>query len=214
MKKTWCFLSCLFVLFGAFTEAALPSFAIEHQSDLGEFFDFFDRGIALFQERGGERIVESLSIAPQDLSQTLSEGSGSFIFAALAENPNIIFHPFCKNGIERKKLIKLCKTFFPDTNTFSPAHSFLETMKHFQHKIDLLSLQFISNDSIDLVRFRYQMFQELVSAFPHLSDNAIIMLNDKVPGRATSKLFIRYLGVKGWIPIYESDSGMIFSKKP
>jgi hypothetical protein len=212
MKKRATFLSCLFILFGAFAEGALPNFLIEHQIDLGEQFEFFETGIHLFQEREGKRIVETISFVSTEISQNLNDGYGTLIFSALAEEDDVIFHPFYKDFSKRKKFLKICKSLFPKTKTFSSAQSFFDTMKHFQHSIDLLSLQFIPDESNSSIRPRYQLFQELVTAVPHLSDNAIILLNDKSAGRSASKLFIRYLCGRGWSIIYESPYGLIFSK--
>jgi hypothetical protein len=212
MKKSAFFLACLFTLFSSFIDSKLPSFMLEHQEDLGEFFAFFQTGIDLFQEREGKRIVETPSCIHPDLIQNLQEGNGTLIFSALAEEEEVLFHPFAKTPSKRKKLFKTCRALFPATHTSSPSRSLIDTMKHFTHSIDLLFLQSIKDASANSIRPRYQLFQELVAIFPHLSDTAVIMLNDHMVGRSSSKLFIRYLSAKGWTPVYESPVGLIFVK--
>lgn len=151
--------------------------------------------LQLMQERNVETIVET-GTARNGVSACGGDGCSTSIFATWARKNKAALYSV---DIDPKAIAKAksvtrknpnVKFFIEDSVTF---------LSRFDKTIDFLYLDSFDFDSNNPLPSQIHHLNEIIAAYPHLSDNTIIMIDDcDLPHGGKGKLVIEYLLEKGW----------------
>ena len=174
---------------------------------LARRFWSFKIALSLFLQLAGQSILETGCVRRRD---DWDAGNSSVIFAEFAAKFGKDFHTI-DNNPEAVELTKaLTKAY--EANTDVILGDSIEVLKRWDKMIDLLYLDSLDTDPNNAEvakKAQEHQLQELELAYPHLTRNAIVLLDDNYfANGGKTALSKEFLSQKGWLQIMDYEQSL------